>query len=245
VLVSKKKFFTINLNPYRNAHHFTLDKAKKEFFSIVKNRVKHIPPQQIVRIDYVLFPRTKQECDVSNVCSIQDKFFSDTLVECGIIPDDNYNFLPKVTYSFGEIDKHNPRVEATITPITENQEMQITTKSTTVVTLDDTDLDKALRAYLVAEKVMDSAQAAEASVELTKGGAIVRFDSETASEPQEAPKKAQEPQKRLEPAEAMTALLKKEEKTEEASPEPEKKEETPAPASPGKSLFAGLKRPQN
>lgn len=43
--------------------------------------------------------------DISNVLSIVDKFFADTLVENGNVPDDNYEHLKYVTYKYGGMDE--------------------------------------------------------------------------------------------------------------------------------------------
>tara|TARA_B110000503_G_scaffold109474_1_gene163826 strand:+ start:382 stop:615 length:234 start_codon:yes stop_codon:yes gene_type:complete len=72
---------------------------------------------EFIHIRYVLFPKTRRLCDVANVCSVTDKYFSDALVELHKIADDNYLYLPKVTYEFGSVNKDNPRVDIHITPI--------------------------------------------------------------------------------------------------------------------------------
>ena len=114
VQVSKNKKFILNLNQYRNAHHHTLDKAKKEFAEIVKPRLVDLPVFDKIRISYYLFAGTAQKCDVANVCSIVDKFFSDCLTATGRIPDDNYDHLTMVAYGWGGVDRGNARVEAII-----------------------------------------------------------------------------------------------------------------------------------
>lgn len=107
--------FSLNLNVYRNSHPMVLNNAKKTFKGMMIPLMVDLPKFHKVEIRYKLFPKTKRLCDVSNVCSIVDKFFCDALVELGKIEDDNYLFIPKVTYEIGEVDKHNPRVEIRIT----------------------------------------------------------------------------------------------------------------------------------
>ena len=114
---SKKKFFSLNLNIYRNAHHFTLNKAKVEYKAYLQKQLATLPIMERIELIFTLFPKTKRLCDISNVLSIHDKFFCDALVEAGKIPDDNYLHLRKVTYSMGEIDKENPRVEINVEEI--------------------------------------------------------------------------------------------------------------------------------
>lgn len=73
-----------------------------------------LPVLSRITITYTVFPKTKRLCDVSNVCTVHDKFFCDALVELGRLPDDNYTFIPGIKYLFGEVDKVNPRVEIMI-----------------------------------------------------------------------------------------------------------------------------------
>ncbi|WVI66551.1 hypothetical protein pVco7_gp105 [Vibrio phage pVco-7] len=84
---------------------------------MVKLPILNLPSFTKVRIEYVLYPKTKRKTDVANVCSIHDKFFSDALVELGKLPEDNYEHLVEVTYRFGHVDKDNPRVDITITEV--------------------------------------------------------------------------------------------------------------------------------
>jgi len=84
----------------------------------MEDQIKLLPVLDRVRIHYWLYPKTRREVDVSNVCSVQDKFLSDAIVEHGRLTDDNYKFLPGVAFDFAEIDPENPRVEAHITPLT-------------------------------------------------------------------------------------------------------------------------------
>ena len=114
VPVSKKKKFHLNLNQYRNAHHQTLNKAKIAFAEIMKERLTDVPFNDQIRISYVLFAGTNQLCDVANVCSIVDKFFSDCLSAEGKIPDDNRKHVPLVAYGWGGVDPGNGRVEIII-----------------------------------------------------------------------------------------------------------------------------------
>lgn len=125
---TKKKNFHLNLNVYRNAHFLTLSKAKVTFEKTIADAVKRLPlMDHIILIEYVQYPPTKRLSDNANICSIVDKFFSDAIVNAGIISDDNYTILKKVSYEFGSTDPVNPRVEARITfiPKDESEDMRI------------------------------------------------------------------------------------------------------------------------
>lgn len=105
-----RKNFSLNLNFYRNAHYQTLNRMKVEFGNIVSPKLKDLPSFNSLSLTYILYPKTKRLCDVSNVCSIVDKFFCDVLVNQNKLPDDNYQYLKHIEYKFGEVDKENPRV---------------------------------------------------------------------------------------------------------------------------------------
>lgn len=114
VQISKNKKFILNLNHYRNAHYQVLNKAKHLFKEEISEQLTNIGILNSCRIEYFLYTKTKRVCDVSNVCSVVDKFFCDAFVELGHLPDDNYKYLNTVTYRFGGVDFENPRVEIVI-----------------------------------------------------------------------------------------------------------------------------------
>lgn len=116
VPVSKKKKFYLNLNQYRNAHHHTLARAKVNFHDIVAPTLGFLPKFKTVHLEYTLFTGTEQLCDTSNICSIVDKFFSDVLVSCKKIEDDNRKIVLSVGFNWGGVDKFRPRVEVSIIP---------------------------------------------------------------------------------------------------------------------------------
>jgi len=117
VPTSKKKNFRLNLNNYRNAHFQVLNLAKKNFEIIIYPDVFNLPCMQQIELTYTLYPANKRLFDISNICSIVDKFFCDSLVRQNKLPDDNYNHIKKVVYQFGNIDKTDPRIEVEITII--------------------------------------------------------------------------------------------------------------------------------
>lgn len=109
-----RKNYALNLNIYRNAHYQTLNKMKVEFSKVIEPELMKLPSFKSIDLTYTLYPKTKRLCDIANVCSIVDKFFCDTLVNIGKLPDDNYEYLKNITYTFGSIDKDNPRVTVKI-----------------------------------------------------------------------------------------------------------------------------------
>lgn len=102
--------FILNLNHYRNTHHFILNTAKQLYKEHMAQQIAALPQLTKVAIRYVVNPKSKQSLDVSNVCSICDKFFMDALVESGKLPDDNYHHYVEIGYKFGQVNKTNPHI---------------------------------------------------------------------------------------------------------------------------------------
>ena len=107
----------LNLNRYRNLHHMTNNQMKVIYKGIVWAEVRKSeqtigePP---FRFHYTVYPQNKREFDLGNVLPIVQKFTDDALIELGLISDDNYKIVQDVSYSFGGIDKENPRAELII-----------------------------------------------------------------------------------------------------------------------------------
>lgn len=108
----------LNINEYRNAYWRILNDAKHMYVDVVRDALPidggkwlDDPPY---RFTYTLFPRDARRLDVSNACSIIDKFAADALVHLHVIEDDNYQIIPVTVYQFGEVDKARPRCELKI-----------------------------------------------------------------------------------------------------------------------------------
>lgn len=117
IAVSKKKSVYLNLNWYRNAHFFLLNESKILFKDFIWNQIKELPYFTQVKLEYVIYPKTKRLFDISNVGSIVDKYFCDAMTEADKWEDDNYTVVKEVTYKLGTVDKDNPRVEVFITSV--------------------------------------------------------------------------------------------------------------------------------
>ena len=90
------------------------NKAKIQYKKDIDYQLSQFFTFRKINLTYTLYPGTKRKTDVSNVCSIHDKFFCDAMVEKGIIQDDDYTVIEKVTYQMGYVDKENPRVDIEI-----------------------------------------------------------------------------------------------------------------------------------
>lgn len=265
VPVSKKRDFTLNLNQYRNTHFQVLNKAKVSFEEVVGPLLKGVPRLGECELSYVLFVPTRQLCDVANICSIVDKFFSDTLVSKGKLEDDNYTIVPRVTYSFGGIDKIHPRVEVTVIPAGDTllnqkeEDMQII--------LVQAEVEQAIKDYIANRVTL--AEGTEIAIDLKAGrgpeGFTASIDIVPAAPVKRTVAKAQETtvaatestdaaqasdegsdasQEAASPQETVSS-----ESTDGANAETGAAEtasdETEAAPAPVRSLFAGLKKPVN
>jgi hypothetical protein len=173
VPISSHKQFSLNLNQYRNAHHQTLNKAKVTFHEIAKAKIRHIPRGLgRIHLSYRIFPKTRANLDVSNVCSIVDKFFSDALTSCGIIEDDNHKVVLSVCYQYGHVDPHNPRCEIVITP---EEEGAMTTQPVTPeedlmkITINQVEIEAAITAYIMSQVAIRPGQRITIDLKATRG----------------------------------------------------------------------------
>ena len=104
-----------SLNVYRNAHYHKNNQAKKKFKSIIHDQlIKFDPINGKIRMKYTYFAKRK-DSDLSNICAVVIKFMEDSMVEYGLIPDDNISIIVGIKQEFGGMDKENPRVECEIT----------------------------------------------------------------------------------------------------------------------------------
>ena len=115
VYYSKNKKFILNLNNYRNAHYRILSNSKKIYTNNLMPELKELSRfTEPVTLTYTYYAKTKRRIDISNPCSIIDKFTCDALVKAGILKDDSFKQVNKVVYKFGGLDKENPRCELLI-----------------------------------------------------------------------------------------------------------------------------------
>ena len=109
IYYSKNKKFILNLNNYRNAHYRILASAKKIYAENLVARISYPKYETPVSLTYTYYAKSKRRLDVSNPCSIIDKFTCDALVKAGVLEDDSSKQIKKVVYKYGGVDKDNPR----------------------------------------------------------------------------------------------------------------------------------------
>ena len=159
IATSKRKLDALNLNVYRNLHHRSLHSQKKNFSREVGKLVKELPFMETITLHYDIYPKTKRRLDIMNVGSIVDKYFSDTLVEEGVIPDDDLKHVTFVSFGFGGLSEQ----EYVLVTITETSEPK-RSKEPMRILLDDNDIQTALTAY-VEQQGIPNATGVEITIE--------------------------------------------------------------------------------
>ena len=169
---AKNKKEALNLNIYRNLHHYSLAYQKKSFHAAVSPLLKGLPHMNKISLHYEICPKTKRRMDIMNIGSIVDKYFSDSLVEEKIIPDDDYNHVKHISFSFGGIVL-TENVLVTITELLiekESKPMRIL--------LDEFEIQEALNDFVQSKNIM-GACGVELSVDKDgKVTAEVKMESE-------------------------------------------------------------------
>lgn len=232
--------FSLNLNFYRNAHFHTLNNLKILFGEVIQIKLKPLPKMIRVNLTYTLFFGSKRSVDLSNICSIVDKFFCDTLVDNGKLPDDNSDIISEINYRWGGIDKENPRIEVTLSNI------EIEKEEPMKIICTQEDIKNALLDYLHKEIVLKHGQNVSFTFNYNDIQAEVTVNKTV---PQTLA-----PAVEAQPAPVSFVPVSEPEKLTERLPEKKEAALTPmapsAPAAPsaseapkGKSLFGGLTTP--
>lgn len=85
---------SLNLNIYRNLHYKVKNQIKQAYTKIFEHtKLKLFKLRTPIKIKYQLYVGTRRLIDSMNVYCIIDKFFCDTLVRLGCIPDDNDKYI--------------------------------------------------------------------------------------------------------------------------------------------------------
>ena len=264
VPLSKNKDFPVNLNYYRNACFQELNKAKINFKELVSPLLDSVLCMESCSLHYVIFPSSKRECDISNVCSIADKFFSDTLVSSGKITDDNFKVIPNISFSYGQVDPLNPRIEVTITPIGKTLNSLEPKDKDMQIILSQEEITEAITAYVgiqltVAENFAISValtsarnEGVSATVNLVpveaKPALVGKPTSRKTAPTATTVVKAEVPTEALDQPvveEAESAVAEDPEPIEEEVPVAPVTPEPTVPATKPRSLFGGMVKPQN
>jgi hypothetical protein len=222
----KKTNFSLNLNQYRNAPFHLLSDVKVKFQELVAPRIAHIPPLAKTNLTFRLYYANKRSVDVTNICSVVDKFFCDALVNCGKLPDDNMEIINTVKYTWGGVDAKDPRIEVEFTE-TEIQQQSEEDKPMQI-TFIQSEIEEALLKHLHDQITLRPDQVASMELKATRGddGIVAHITISKNAVPEviaaPAPTPAPAPVKRT------TTLIKPKEEPKQAE-EPKQGEQEVAP----------------
>lgn len=133
---------SLNLNAYRNLHFYQLSYQKNAFHNTMKPLLSGLPKLGKVKLHYEIHPKSKGRLDTMNVGSIVDKYFSDALVEAGVITDDDYTNVVFNSFCFGSVCPQDPHVLVTIT------ETEPRRTETMRILLDRNEIQQALETFV-------------------------------------------------------------------------------------------------
>ncbi len=85
------------------------------FFTLLEQKIPKKNIGAVVEIDVIVFLPTKRKRDIDNIFF---KPVQDAIVEWGIILDDNYTVIKRLSLSM-QYAKNNPRTEIIISPVVE------------------------------------------------------------------------------------------------------------------------------
>lgn len=178
--VSKKQTKAVNLNIYRNLHHFHLDNQKKQFAQAVKPLIRDKPFAERVWIHYTIYAPRNGRLDTMNVGAIVDKYFCDVLVEAGRIPDDHYGHVVLSTFSFGSVCPMDGHAIATVNILKRRTPMRIL--------LDQDDIQSALNAYVSEMNLPNATGEVEIIINNGDVEAEIIMESDETPTPEDKPK---------------------------------------------------------
>lgn len=240
VPVTKTKKFYLNLNVYRNAHHHTLNRAKVLFHEIVAPLIAHLPRIGSVRLTFTLFTGSRQEVDTSNICCIVDKFFSDVLVSCGKLEDDNYNVVLSVDYRYGGYDKGQPRVEVCVDPVSFPPDQPLEEPENVQIIIVQSEIEEAIRSHILGTLNVREGMRIDIDLKATRGDtgyqAIIDIVPETtAARPTQDPAPEPDP---IPQTAATTVRATRQPRTPKPEPEVAERQPTEADLAPAGTVQA-------
>ena len=107
------KTFLVNMNWYRNAHHFIKNTVKQYYNTFIMDQLRTINAAPIKGPYELAFKYYYKSVvsDLDNVAGLANKHFNDAAQAYGLVENDNVKFCKKSCYFVGGQDKDNPRIE--------------------------------------------------------------------------------------------------------------------------------------
>ena len=103
----KKRQLLVSLNNFFPMHFIAKNNTKSAYSDVAREWVKTLPKYKTIQPHYRLYFNTRHKRDLDNYTFPMHKFLMDAFVEGGVIKDDHYGYVTKVTTEFGGIDTDN------------------------------------------------------------------------------------------------------------------------------------------
>ena len=103
----KKTWHLVSLNNFFPMHYIQKNNVKRAYHDTVMEWVKTLPKFKTITPEYALYFNNKRKKDLDNYTFPMHKFFMDALVKGGVIIDDDYDYVTKITTKFGGICDDN------------------------------------------------------------------------------------------------------------------------------------------
>ena len=112
----KDKRISIGMNWYCNAHHMVKNNVKKQVKEYVRQYLEETGQDKIhftepVKVTFKYYKKTAIRTDTSNFFAVGSKFVYDALVELGVLPDDDSEFIVHEQQLQTVKDASHPRME--------------------------------------------------------------------------------------------------------------------------------------
>ena len=105
---------------FRNGHCNGND-MKQECQLIISNAIrsqlKRLKINRPIRIIYDFYEQNRKR-DLDNISSTAHKFIQDSLVRCGVLANDGWEYITGFEDHFF-VDRHNPRIEVTLMDVSD------------------------------------------------------------------------------------------------------------------------------
>ena len=117
---SKPKRVYLSQNVIKNLHWAVYNDVKKAVAEQVREQLGALPQFEglsaPVQVECILYASGEREQDLDN-CSFVVKATMDAVVHLGYLRDDNVKYVKRVVYSYGGVDKANPRYTIQVTSL--------------------------------------------------------------------------------------------------------------------------------
>ena len=88
-------------------HFIAKNNTKSAYSDVAREWVKTLPKYKTIQPHYRLYFNTRHKRDLDNYTFPMHKFLMDVLVNEGIIEDDSYAYVTKITTEFGGLGEDN------------------------------------------------------------------------------------------------------------------------------------------